>query len=159
MAFKQNESGLDRIVRLIAGVSLIGAAYLYLSGWQAIVVYVLGAIALFTAATGFCAIYKLFGFRTRNKAMKKIIYIILAALLGFLLSFIIHAGLEVAYIVYASKQGIVLKPYLNGNCFLPPWLSLGLAIAGVAGGAALGFWWWDIVYIKKLRRRKQLMPK
>lgn len=86
--------------------------------------------------------------------MKKSIYIILATVLGVLLSFILHAIIEGAYIAYAVRRGIVLAPYLNGACFLPSWLTLGLVLIGIIGGAALGFWWWDIVYVKKLRRRK-----
>ena len=74
--------------------------------------------------------------------------------LGFLLSFLIHAGLEISYIGYAAKRGIILTPYLNSACFLPPWLSIGLVFVGLAGGAALGFWWWDIIYVKKRRWKK-----
>ena len=72
--------------------------------------------------------------------MRKIIYVILAAFLGFLLSFILHAVIEGGYIMYAINRGLILTPFLNGACFLPPWLSLGLAIFGIIGGAGLGFW-------------------
>ena len=86
--------------------------------------------------------------------MKKLIYIILAVVLGFLLSFLVHAGLEMGYISYAAERGIILTPYLGGACFLPPWLSIGLVIAGIAGGLVLGFWWWDVIYVKKRRGRQ-----
>jgi len=83
--------------------------------------------------------------------MKKIIYIILSTIMGLLLSFLFHAGIEFAYIIWAYKNSVVLTPYLSGACFLPPWLSAGLLILGFFGGIALGFWWWDIIYVKRLR--------
>jgi len=86
--------------------------------------------------------------------MKKTVYVILALVLGLLLSFILHAALEIGYIVYAARAGITLVPYLNGSCFLPPVLALGMAVLGILGGLGLGFWWWDLVYVKKRRWKK-----
>ncbi len=62
----KNESQMDRAVRLIVGLVLLVAGS-QLSGWLQIVLYILAIIALLTAATGTCALYKLFGINT-NKA-------------------------------------------------------------------------------------------
>ncbi len=64
--FRRNESSLDRLVRALAGAGLLVAAFAGLGAATAagIVAIVLGAVLLFTAATGFCAIYRLFGLST-----------------------------------------------------------------------------------------------
>jgi hypothetical protein len=64
--FTRNENKNDRIVRAILGVILLAAAW-YAGGTLGIILAVVGLILLFTAATGFCLIYKLFGFSTCNK--------------------------------------------------------------------------------------------
>jgi len=65
---KQNENNTDRLIRAIVGVVLIGIGWLYLgNNTLGLVFDVLGLVALFTAATGFCLLYKLFGdFSTRK---------------------------------------------------------------------------------------------
>jgi uncharacterized membrane protein len=66
--FKRNESAADRIVRLVVGAGLVivsltnfGLASGKLLG---IVLAAIGAVLLFTAATGFCLLYRLFGIGT-----------------------------------------------------------------------------------------------
>lgn len=61
----QNESTTDRIIRAIVGLILLVVAYL-LSGILSIILYVVAAVSLFTASTGFCALYKLFGYSTKK---------------------------------------------------------------------------------------------
>lgn len=58
---KVNESALDRIIRAVVGVVLLGLGLFVVPGWIGIVLDVLGLVALFTAATGFCLLYRLFG--------------------------------------------------------------------------------------------------
>lgn len=59
---KQNESTTDRVIRAIVGVVLIWIGWFYLgNNTLGIVLDVIGVVALFTAATGFCLLYKLFG--------------------------------------------------------------------------------------------------
>lgn len=60
---KRNESNADRILRAILGVALVGGGLL-IGGWAALVLYLVAAILLFTAATGFCPLYRLFGIDT-----------------------------------------------------------------------------------------------
>ncbi|MBI5353928.1 MAG: DUF2892 domain-containing protein [Chloroflexi bacterium] len=62
---KMNESNVDRIIRVVAGIVLLylgfGGA---LSGIMAVVAYVLGAILLLTGAVGFCPLYALLKLNT-----------------------------------------------------------------------------------------------
>ncbi|NTW29025.1 MAG: DUF2892 domain-containing protein [Coriobacteriia bacterium] len=59
---KVNESTTDRVIRAIVGVLAIAIGYLvFLGTTLAIILYVIGAILIFTAVTGFCLLYKLFG--------------------------------------------------------------------------------------------------
>jgi uncharacterized membrane protein len=64
----KNESAVDRIVRLVVGGGLLVVSLTSFGLASAkplgIVLAVLGAILLFTAATGSCLLYKLFGFNT-----------------------------------------------------------------------------------------------
>lgn len=59
----RNMNNLDRVLRAILVLALIGFA-LYLQGVWGIVFGVLAAIFLFTSVTGFCPLYRLFGFST-----------------------------------------------------------------------------------------------
>jgi len=65
---KNNESGVDRIIRGILGVVLIGLGWSgLLAGWVGIVGVVLGLVLLITGIVGFCPLYSLLKLRT-NKA-------------------------------------------------------------------------------------------
>ncbi len=55
----QNVGSADRIVRIVAGVALIGAGLYFKSWWGAI-----GVVPLLTAAIGWCPLYVPFGIRT-----------------------------------------------------------------------------------------------
>ena len=63
-----NEAPWDRIVRVIFGLGLLAMAWagVVTGGW-AVVVLVVGAVALLTGVVGFCPLYALLKFRT-NKA-------------------------------------------------------------------------------------------
>ena len=59
---KINEGTTDRVIRLIVGAILVGIGFFYLdNNTLGIVLDVIGLVVLFTAATGFCLLYKLFG--------------------------------------------------------------------------------------------------
>ena len=63
----KNESGLDRIIRVIlAVVFFVLGAYVF-TGALSIVAYVLALAMLITAITGFCLLYKLIGINTDKK--------------------------------------------------------------------------------------------
>jgi len=63
---KQNVSNIDRIVRVVLALVF---AYLYfggiVTGTLGIVLVVLGAVFLLTAAVSFCPLYTIFGFSTK----------------------------------------------------------------------------------------------
>jgi hypothetical protein len=62
---KANESGLDRIIRVVLGIVLFALSFggVVTGGWS-IVLIVLGAVALLTGVVGFCPLYALLKFRT-----------------------------------------------------------------------------------------------
>ena len=66
--FKSNESTADRLVRTVAGAGLLVASFLGLgltSGKPLGILFaVIGAVLLFTAATGTCLLYRLIGIDT-----------------------------------------------------------------------------------------------
>ena len=65
---KTNKLGLDRIIRVIAGIVLLALYFAgTVTGVMGIVFIVLGAILLLTGVVGFCPLYALLKFRT-NKA-------------------------------------------------------------------------------------------
>ena len=66
--FKTNESMTDRIIRIVIGVVLIAAYFLFPTllgslNWLLLI----GIIPLVTGAIGWCALYQIFGIST-NKA-------------------------------------------------------------------------------------------
>ena len=63
--YMKNESNVDRVVRAIIGIVLIVIGHSF-SGYLSTVLYVVGIIALITAITGFCLLYKLFDFSTKK---------------------------------------------------------------------------------------------
>jgi len=67
----KNEGLMDRLARLIIAEVLILGAYFWLGGLWQVVAYVLGAVSLFTAITGFCALYKVFGINTLSTELKQ----------------------------------------------------------------------------------------
>jgi len=68
--FKQNESKMDKKIRLIVGAVILWLALFVFTGTLQIVALVIGILAIFTGLTGFCLIYKLFGIKT-NKKLKR----------------------------------------------------------------------------------------
>jgi hypothetical protein len=65
---KINESGVDRIIRVIVGIALLALYFTNIvTGGLGIVFIVLGAVALLTGVVGFCPLYTLLKIST-NKA-------------------------------------------------------------------------------------------
>ncbi|MCB9837798.1 MAG: DUF2892 domain-containing protein [Phycisphaeraceae bacterium] len=65
---KQNEGGIDRIVRAILGIAALAIAFTTLDVMggtlPGIIVAAVGAILLITAIIGYCPAYKIFGLQT-----------------------------------------------------------------------------------------------
>jgi hypothetical protein len=56
---KTNVGSLDRLVRIVAGLAVLGAGYYFKSWWGLV-----GFVPLLTATVGFCPAYPLFGINT-----------------------------------------------------------------------------------------------
>lgn len=62
---KVNESGLDRIIRVVIGIVLLALYFTgTVSGALGIVLLVVGAIALLTGVIGMCPLYMLLKIKT-----------------------------------------------------------------------------------------------
>jgi hypothetical protein len=61
----QNESGLDRVIRVVLGVFALVSSF-WLSGIPQIVVFVLGAGLFVTGITGYCGLYALLKVKTNR---------------------------------------------------------------------------------------------
>ena len=60
-----NVGGLDRVIRVLAGLALLGVAFFHvLTGTAAIVAYIVGGIALVTGVIRFCPAWAMFGINT-----------------------------------------------------------------------------------------------
>ncbi len=66
----KNESVIDRMIRAIVGELLLFGAYFWLGGVLQMVVIALGIVAIVTAITGFCGLYKIIGISTLPKEQK-----------------------------------------------------------------------------------------
>lgn len=60
----KNENKTDRVIRVVLAAVFFLAGLIWLSAPWSYVLYALSAIMIVTAATGFCALYKLFGIDT-----------------------------------------------------------------------------------------------
>ncbi|MCC6717736.1 MAG: DUF2892 domain-containing protein [Acetobacteraceae bacterium] len=56
----RNVGGIDRILRIVVGLVLLGLTYFGVIGWWGLV----GIVPLGTALMGFCPLYRLFGAST-----------------------------------------------------------------------------------------------
>jgi len=63
----KNVGTIDRWVRGAAGVILLLAGYYWTTGGLSIASYIIGAIVLLTAITGFCPLYSFLGISTGKK--------------------------------------------------------------------------------------------
>ncbi|HVP21712.1 MAG TPA: DUF2892 domain-containing protein [Anaerolineaceae bacterium] len=64
---KANESGLDRLIRVVLGVVFLALSFgNVVTGGFGIVLIILGAIALLTGIVGFCPLYALLKLSTKK---------------------------------------------------------------------------------------------
>jgi uncharacterized membrane protein len=64
---KKNESGLDRVIRVIAGLALLVLVFTnVIGGTLGIVLAIIGGILIVTGAIGFCPLYALLKLRTNK---------------------------------------------------------------------------------------------
>ena len=66
---KTNESGLDRIFRVVIGAALLVLYFTQvITGGLGIAAVVVGAVLLITGVVGFCPLYALLKFQTKKKS-------------------------------------------------------------------------------------------
>jgi hypothetical protein len=66
MVFKQNESDIDKKIRLFVGIVALLAGMFVFTGTIQIVALVIGILGIFTGLTGFCLLYKILGIKTKK---------------------------------------------------------------------------------------------
>jgi hypothetical protein len=94
--------------------------------------------------------------------MKRSFYIFMTVILGLLLSFILHALIEMLYINHLISIGKLPQgSYPLGLywCALPDWTYYSLLVLGIVGGYFLGVNWWRIVYIEKRHWKNRIKKK
>lgn len=70
--FHTNENVLDRSIRLVLGIALVGVTFTVLTGFWQIIAAVVAAIMLLTGAVGFCPLYTLLGITTRRSEKREL---------------------------------------------------------------------------------------
>ncbi len=78
---------------------------------------------------------------------KHVIYLLAATGFGVVLSFLVHAGIEAAYLAWAESAQKSITWY--GGCALHPIIQVGLMFLGAVGGFFLGRFWWTYVYVER----------
>jgi len=64
---KTNESGVDRIIRVVLGIALLALYFMgVVAGGLGIALLVVGAISLLTGIVGFCPLYGLLKINTNK---------------------------------------------------------------------------------------------
>ncbi|MDP2683756.1 MAG: hypothetical protein Q8P20_01740 [bacterium] len=80
---------------------------------------------------------------------KKTIYIILTTLLFVIISYGLHAIIEL--IILKSNTNITWYTHFGGSCALHPIISYGLLALGLVTGLWIGPKWWKWVYIIRFK--------
>ncbi|MHB9019550.1 MAG: YgaP family membrane protein [Minisyncoccota bacterium] len=107
----KNEGTADRLLRIILSELFFLLAFFWLGGVWQIVLYILGTVSLLTAVTGFCGVYKIFGWST-NKDPEGTLSIYWKV--GFLTLFIAVAILGGYYSNFFTKK-FFLEDYSRMN--------------------------------------------
>jgi len=85
-----------------------------------------------------------------DKRAKKVVYYFVGIVWGVLLSFVLHAWIEMYYINSLFSQNIIPEPSTTTHlCYLPSYLQVILLLSGIIGGYFFARWGWNKVYEKK----------
>jgi len=82
---------------------------------------------------------------------KRTVYLALSMALGIIVSYGVHAVVELWYLGWAETKGrtVVWASHFGaGQCALPWCVQYGLLAAGVVAGFLIGRVWWRIVYVE-----------
>ena len=81
---------------------------------------------------------------------KRRVYIFLTIILGIILSYIVHAGVELLYLKVAGFENVTWYMHWGfAPCSLPPFVAYSILLIGIIGGYFLGRFWWQLVYVEK----------
>lgn len=88
---------------------------------------------------------------------KHVIYLCCTVVLGIMVSFVVHVGLESIILGLAkdyTTSGVFPTWYtafgiIDGGCVLHPVIQWALLLGGAVGGFFLGRYWWKYVYIER----------
>ncbi len=64
---EKNVSGLDRIIRIVVGLALMGVGLLYVSPWLGYALALIGLLVLGTGIFETCTFYSILGINTKGK--------------------------------------------------------------------------------------------
>lgn len=64
--FTANVGGIDRILRLVAGLVLVIAGFFFVTGTLGLILGIVGLILVLTGLIGWCPLYVPFNFSTRR---------------------------------------------------------------------------------------------
>lgn len=77
-------------------------------------------------------------------------YLSLTTLLGVIISYGLHAIIELWYLWRSDPSTIVWHSHLGlGACALAPVVDYGLLVGGIIGGFLVGRLWWRWVYVER----------
>ncbi len=80
--YKKNLGKLDRLIRIVLAEILFILAWFWLYSWWQTVFYILTLIMISSAITGFCFIYKIFSFKTKQDTSRLVDNILLIIFLA-----------------------------------------------------------------------------
>ena len=67
MKVMQNEGSIDRMVRILIGLTMLGVSIIFLQDWHRTIIFSMGIILFLTGFVGYCGIYALCGISTIKK--------------------------------------------------------------------------------------------
>jgi hypothetical protein len=114
----QNEGVIDRGARLLISELFILGAYFWTGGILSVVLYIIGIIALVTAVTGFCGLYKVIGISTLAKEQKetpnyvKVIFVLLFLIIAIAGSYASNFFTKKIFLDYYSRMNNYYKQTL-----------------------------------------------
>jgi DNA-binding transcriptional regulator GbsR (MarR family) len=98
MGLPKNEGSKDRFFRFLFGIAFLLVAFFWFGGVIMISGYIVGAILIFSAATGFCFFYYLIGYSSYKKAYEEYFEPNIKFMLAIILVFLI-VGVFASYFI------------------------------------------------------------
>jgi len=108
---RKNENLIDRLIRIFVAEVFLILAFFLIGGILQIIFYILAIVMFATAITGFCALYRLFGFSTYKEGSTSVNKVWLYIIIIFLIIFPMVAGY---YSAFMSKK-VFLEDYNHMN--------------------------------------------